>query len=61
MRKGPGRPKKERVETVEKESKKKGRLLGSKNKKTLLREKKEYEKLNPPPKRKPGRPRKEGT
>ncbi len=61
VRKGPGRPKKEKVETTEKEPKKRGRPLGSKNKKTLLKEKKEYEKLNPPPKRKPGRPKKEGT
>ncbi len=61
VKKGPGRPKKEKVETEATEPKKRGRPLGSKNKKTLLREKKEYEKLNPPPKRKPGRPRKEGT
>ncbi len=61
VKKGPGRPKKEKVETEPKEPKKRGRPLGSKNKKTLLREKKEYEKLNPPPKRKPGRPKKEGT
>ncbi len=61
VRKGPGRPKKENVEEEKKEPKKRGRPLGSKNKKTLLREKKEQEKLNPPQKRKPGRPRKEGT
>ena len=51
----------EKVETVEKEPKKRGRPLGSKNKKILLREKKEYEKLNLPSKRKPGRPMEEGT
>ncbi len=60
VRRGPGRPKKDDP-IVEKVPKKRGRPLGSKNKKTLLREQKEREKLNPPEKRKPGRPRKEGT
>ncbi len=60
VRKGPGRPKKD-TPKVKKEPKKRGRPLGAKNKKTLLREQKEREKLNPPEKRKPGRPRKEGT
>ncbi len=60
VRRGPGRPKKDDP-IVEKVPKKRGRPQGSKNKKTLLREQKEREKLNPPEKRKPGRPRKEGT
>lgn len=60
VRKGPGRPKKNTPKVV-KEPKKRGRPLGSKNKKTLLREQKEWEKTHPPVKRKPGRPKKEGT
>lgn len=59
VKRKPGRPKKETP--VVSTPKKRGRPLGSKNKKTLLKEKKEWEKLHPPVKRKVGRPRKEGT
>ena len=59
VKRGPGRPKKEK-EPVQ-EHRKPGRPRGSKNKKTLLKEKKEWEKTHPPVKRKVGRPRKEGT